>query len=97
MNKQQQETDTLHRLAIRLEAISNIDLLCDDLEALSRMKSAQMVRATGAQDPSHHLLEEASAAHSQVITLLDTLYQELAYYRQYFQESQEQRTSERSR
>jgi hypothetical protein len=97
MNNQQEETDTLHRLAVRLEAISNIDLLCDDLEALSHMKSAQRVRPAGVQDHSQPLLEEASAAYSQVITLIDTLYQELAYYRQYFQESQEQHTSERSR
>ncbi len=97
MNSQQEETDTLHRLAARLEAISSIDLLCDHLEALSRMKSAQMGRPAGVQDHSQHLLEEASAAYSQVATLLDTLYQELAYYRQCFQDSQEQHTRERSR
>ncbi len=92
MSSQQETTNTLHRVAARLEALSSIDLLCDHLEALSRMKSAEMVRPGGVQDHSHYLLEEAEAAYTQVVTLLDAFYPELAYYRQCLQQSSSTRS-----
>jgi hypothetical protein len=66
---------------------------------LQTLRSLELLEVIDANFSTYYqdILEEASAAHSQVITLLDTLYQELAYYRQYFQESQEQHTRERSR
>jgi hypothetical protein len=97
MNSQQEKANTLRRLATRLEALSRIDLLGDHLEALSRMKSAEILRLAGGQDYSHHLLEEAEAAYSQVATLLDGIHQELVSHHQRFEEVQEQQSKQQSR
>lgn len=87
MGSQQEKANTLHRLTARLEALSSIDLLCDHLETLGRINNSARLLSGRAQDHSHHILEEAYAAYSQVATLLDEFYQELAYHRQCLQES----------
>ena len=90
MSSQQENVNALHRLTARLEALSSVDLLCDHLETLSRTNNSAL--HGGAPDHFQHILEEAYAAYSQVATLLDEFYQELAYHRQCLQESSRTRS-----